>query len=331
MTIKSPLILEVDMTLSTTITLGKLGTFFAAEKLMFVGRASFEERAYSAINELRGHHTINTTLFRSKDETPEAIELRERFSQDTDTLISLNTFEPLSTQMTLRRKIQSMRSLDFDRLVIDISSFRREELLILVRELTEVKELHEKTTLIYCRAKEHGDWLSQNVREVRPVIGFPGEVSSLRKTHLIVLGGIETHRALSIVRWYEPFSISLGYVPRHQAINDDVAERNLELGERLKVSFDQIEDEFEFSPSSVSEVIRGLEKTSEKHSGKNIVIAPLNTKMSTLAVGLFAIAHPECQLCYAEVEIYNSKSYSSCGESYSLISFDELLTAVSTS
>lgn len=318
------------MTLSTTIPSGELCTFFAKEKLMFVGRASFEKRAYSAITELRGLHTINTTLFRSKDETPEAIELRERFSQDTDTLISLNTFEPLGTQLTLRREIQSKRLLDFDRLIIDISSFRREELLILVRELVEAKELHEKTTLIYCQAKKHGDWLSQNVREVRPIIGFPGEVSSLRKTHLVVLGGIETHRALSIVRWYEPFSISLGYVPQHQAINDDVAERNLELGERLKVSFDQIEDEFEFSPSDVSDVIRKLKQIREKHSAKNIVIAPLNTKISTLAVGLFATAHQECQLCYAEVEIYNSKSYSSCGESYSLVSFDELQTAVST-
>jgi hypothetical protein len=45
-------------------------------------------------------------------------------------------------------------------------------------------------------------------------------------------------------------------------------------------------------------------------SAYNVIVAPLNTKVSTVGVALAAFDNDRIQLCYAPVEQYNRDSYS---------------------
>ena len=50
---------------------------------------------------------------------------------------------------------------------------------------------------------------------------------------------------------------------------------------------------------------------SKNLSDNNIVIAPMNNKISTIGAGLAAITNQNIQLAYAKASIYNTEGYSS--------------------
>ena len=54
-------------------------------------------------------------------------------------------------------------------------------------------------------------WLSKGVKEIRSVLGFPGEILPSRKNHLIVLTGYEYERAKTIIDILQPYSLALGF------------------------------------------------------------------------------------------------------------------------
>ncbi|MCY4348118.1 MAG: hypothetical protein OXC17_15210 [Aestuariivita sp.] len=212
--------------------------------------------------------------------------------------------------------------------LLDITCFRREELLILVRSVVNYfnRTRLEKTYFVYSVASSMGTWLSNSVREVRPVIGYPGDVSITKKTHLILLAGVEYHRALAVIQAYEPYSISLGTVPEDQAVNSEIFKRNEELRVWLKRNFEQVLQTFHFPATDPMALKCQLRKFISEFSDYNVVIAPLNTKLSTLAAGALAVSKPEIQLCYAEVNVYNAGDYSTPSNDIVLVPAKKLLT-----
>ena len=61
----------------------------------------------------------------------------------------------------------------------------------------------------------------------------------------------------------------------------------------------------------------------------NTVMAAMNTKISTLAVGLYALQNPEVQVSYAQADVYNYERYSEAADDvyvFNMLSvFSELL------
>ncbi|MBQ4808553.1 hypothetical protein J4717_13845 [Phaeobacter sp. HS012] len=315
------------MKLSTEISFGHLRQEFSGGRVAFVGRTSFESRAYCAFKEMAAFCSCDVTMFASKEESPEAKNLRGQILNNSDRVSFLDTRDPIAMHSVIRSEFARIEATaPFDDLVIDITAFRREELLVLLRELFNWDDtLRRKVKFLYCKAADHGEWLSKNVRDVRPVIGYPGEISSFKKTHLVLLAGVEHHRAFSVIEKYEPFSISLGIVPVEQAISEEISERNLGLRHRLRIHFDSIRNEFNFSATDPTSTFEILSEITSQNSENNIVIAPFNTKISTLAAGVFALKHPEVQMCYAEVESYNCANYSQPGSSYNMICLENML------
>ncbi|NOR60923.1 MAG: hypothetical protein GQ535_00320 [Rhodobacteraceae bacterium] len=88
--------------------------------------------------------------------------------------------------------------------------------------------------------------------------------------------------------------------------------------------FDTIEYEFDFSATDPLSIKRVLENRIKELPHHNIIIAPLNTKLSTLGCGAFGIVNPRVQICYAEVEAYNSSEYSKAGDAIFLVPFRDL-------
>ncbi|MDC4655760.1 hypothetical protein NQ805_12990, partial [Acinetobacter baumannii] len=113
----------------------------------------------------------------------------------------------------------------------------------------------------------------------------------------------------------EPHKISIGVGGKDQSISEALSivnyENVKELYGDLIVRNTDI-DFFNFSCFDPLEMVRQLNEIYQNIDtlNYNIVMAPLNTKLSTIGVGLFALKHENIQICYAEAEEYNYNSYS---------------------
>lgn len=220
-------------------------------------------------------------------------------------------------------------------LVIDITSFSHELLVVLLGVLHNV-QLLSRSTLLYVGASEYsynspGDavWLSRGVRSIRSILGFPGMMLPSKKLHLIVLAGFEVERAAEVIVRYEPASISIGLGHKEQSISEGHHEKNKYFVDRLN-NFVKEQDtgnqeihHFTFScidPLIVKNQLLAHIDSLENCKDRNIVICPLNTKLSTVGVVLAAIERPEIQICYAEPDEYNTEGYSKPGAEITIVS-----------
>lgn len=309
-----------------TMNKKKLAEYFDNCPVAFVGRSSFEARSIRAYDELSECNIIYRHFFLSLGEAKLAGKIREPLSLTDDDESVLDTTNPMQTRDAILNQFKIIAKLqEIDSLVIDVTSFRREELLILQKSMSVLPDqIRSKASFIYTAATNMGTWLSKNVRQIRPVIGYPGEIFSRKPSHLIILVGIEHHRARAIIEAYEPSQISLGMVSQADSTSTELYERNLELRNYIRSSSNNITNEFYFSATDPRSVMSELEKIVHKQDEFNIIIAPLNTKMSTLACGEFALQNPFIQLCYAEVGLYNVVDYSVSGCDVMLFSYKDL-------
>lgn len=215
------------------------------------------------------------------------------------------------------------------KLLIDITSFSHELLVLLLGMLHELGGL-DRTSLIYVGAAAYSTntasdamWLSRGVKDVRSILGFPGTMLPSRKLHLIILAGFEVERASEVILRYEPASISIGLGSKEHSISASHHSKNKEFFEGIasfatskNYSTDEV-SRFSFSCISPTKTRDQLIEHIQEIGGfshKNIVVCPLNTKLSTAGVVLAALKHPEIQICYAEPEEYNTDGYATPGD-----------------
>ncbi len=211
--------------------------------------------------------------------------------------------------------------------IIDISTFTHESLLILINILQKFKHQDLSITLLYTSALEYSTdkkdikdkWLSSGVAEIRTILGYSGDVKPLNKTHLIMFVGYESSRSSKIIELLEPSVISLGYGEPGTSTNPNHEEASAyfhtvveEMAEKHAKVYP-----FPFSCRNPYDVKRKIIEQSQIDRSANIVIAPMNTKLSTIGVGLAALELDNIQLCYAPALQYNTDHYSKPGETFS--------------
>jgi len=194
--------------------------------------------------------------------------------------------------------------------VVDVSTFTRESLLILLRYL-QINKDSFKDIVIYYRSADVSHNLSDAVLSIRSVIGYMGDIDPEKPTHLIVLSGYEYERAKEIIDVVEPDYISIGYGGKGESINDDIQEKNKIFTNKLIAyySSDNIE-KFTHSLVDINVLKNKLIEIIFSKEGYNVVIAPLNNKISTISAGLAASENPKVQICYAQMANYNVVDYS---------------------
>jgi hypothetical protein len=220
------------------------------------------------------------------------------------------------------------------KIVVDISSMSHELLAILVAILQFHNRL-KKCLFLYTSAKQYSFntspseiWLSRGVKEIRSVLGFPGEQLPSRPLHLVIPLGFEVDRAVEVIQAYEPKVLSLG----KGRVDDSFSELHFSTNEMF---FDRLEnflrdktfeidsvETFEFS--CVDPLRTKADLISHLHSfdGLNTVVCPLNTKVSTVGIALLALSRPEIQICYAQPIEYNVSGYASSGGTVTYFDFD---------
>ena len=230
-------------------------------------------------------------------------------------LVRLNTTDPIFTADNLRLAIETVREA---RILIDITTFTHESLLILLRILKLLSI--PSVDLLYTTADDYsvGDsddrkWLSKGIGEIGSVLGYPGHALPSRKLHLIIMTGFEAERAERLIQEYEPSQISLGLGDKDDSIRPEHYRANELFHARLVEKYTNVL-QFAFSLSDSVKARDALRLQATKVSGHNTLIAPMNTKISTVGAALFGMEDNTIQLCYATAHQYNEKGYSSPGQ-----------------
>jgi len=204
--------------------------------------------------------------------------------------------------------------------VVDATTFTHEGLLILIALLANTMKSDDRLQVVYAPAKRYAigkadeeRWLSRGVQSVRSVLGYPGLFKPAQKMHLVVMVGFETERVRLLIEACEPDGLSLG------CGNDstDEANNHLVVNESASLSLSGLYPNvrrFGFSCVDFEATRTALEQHVSELSGYNVMLAPMNTKLSTIGAALFAISEPRVQLCYAPAVTYNVAAYSEPGD-----------------
>jgi hypothetical protein len=302
---------------------------------LLICSASFETRCLLVPEALGNLPPSKSFIIANRDYRDEVghhlDQLRERLGNGAE-LVETSTENPLDTADALMAVVDYLARNSPKSVLVDITTLTHEGLLILLRLLGRTRGL-SGLQFAYANAAQYsvGDsatdkWLSKGVREVRTVLGYPGSVLPSRPTHLILLVGYEYHRALRLIEAIDPRTLSLGYGRSGSATTEKDRDANsfyVQLLKRMLPTFGNVST-FEIKCDQPLETRDRLLEEAAKFEGSNVVMAPMNNKMSTVGAALAAIARPEIQLCYAQAATYNVASYSEGGATCYLFDLPEL-------
>ncbi|MYY43523.1 hypothetical protein [Elizabethkingia anophelis] len=199
-------------------------------------------------------------------------------------------------------------------IIIDVTTFTREVLLILFKAFNQKCYLnYSNINLIYAPAENYPcEWLTRGVRYIRSIFGYSGMILPSKKLMLVILNGFENERTDEIIKSFEPNAILLGKPSYEDSINSTLSDRgNIKFDEIKKRYQSNIIEEFEFSCVEVDKNIEIIEHLINKyHENYNIILSPLNNKISTIAVAIIALKNEDIQVCYASANQYNINEYS---------------------
>lgn len=240
-------------------------------------------------------------------------------------IVELKIADPLATADAINSALTSTSLVDA---IIDVTAFRREELLVLLEVLRGIDSGKRRgCELVYVSAGQMADTLSGKVTQTRSIVGFAGEIWPSKPTTLVILMGFEIPRARAIIETYEPRYLILGRGKRSDSINENLWEKNDAFFRELASSYANVEAVFEFSARDPLAVAEQLETAITTSAKSNLVLAPLHTKLSTIGVALYAQRHRNAQVCYAEVGAYNERAYSTVGDDAYMFSLTQLFSS----
>jgi hypothetical protein len=234
--------------------------------------------------------------------------------------LGLNSASPIESADNIADALKTCRSDSQQKVVVDVTTFTHESLLILAELLGTVFSAEDDVYFVYTIAEKYANglrdaekWLSKGIRDIRSVLGFPGRVLPGRGIHLILLHGLEPERSKSLIANYEPAFLSLGRSDELSALADEeLLSANRRVHEEvLQFAKNTVDlEEFPFIANDPEESCRVMKERACQRGDLSVIVAPMNTKLSALGVGLAARDNPEIQICYAQPVTYNYEGYS---------------------
>lgn len=288
---------------------------------------SFEDRCTIIPSQVPKNNFSNCLVFINKEtrmQSENNLKIIEHAFAGKEKTIELLLSSPINVADKMEEAICALeQSCKLKKVFIDITTFTHEALLIL---LAIFREKFPATQVVcgYVNAKEYSydfedqkdKWLSRGIDGIRSVLGYSGILKPSKETLLMVIVGYEYERAVRIIDAIEPDFLSLGY----GLASDSTTEKNREankhytqLVKKMATYYDEIQD-FQIPCNDPYKAYQAIyEQVEIIGSDKNIIIVPMNNKISTIGAALVAFEKPEIQICYAPALIYNYSAYSRAG------------------
>jgi len=315
--------------MATKVDLSEIGRQLPASIDIFICTASFEERCTTVAGALsaRVGQAIVIKNIESFTSASRHVERLRAIFPNNCAEVELSLSSPTQTADALKDLVcEKIGRLERGTVVIDITTFTHEQLLILLA-LVQNAPRKAEIILAYNGAAEYSTntdedhvWLSRGVRRVRSVLGYPGRLIPTKPLHLVVLVGFESERAQSLIEMMEPAMLSLGVGdPKHSVSSKHYARNQKffdKLQQFLKRQSNQQPRTYQFQFSCVDPVMaqQSVLNHVRKFAAFNTVICPMNTKLSTVGVGMAAMQDDALQVVYAEADEYNEAGYSTPGD-----------------
>jgi hypothetical protein len=316
-----------------TIPLNQLKSVLKKHYDVFVASASYEKRSLSImtaiINDIGFSHKIVSVSIPHKKLMVDNINLFKENGfieleiDNTNQIDTVNNIVPIVGEILSNNTKASF--------LIDITTFTRQTLLILLRLLRSILTKDNEIQFLYTPAEEYSiglpykeKWLTQGISNVTSILGYSGIIRPSRPHHLIILMGFEVERASSLIDAYEPSKISIGLAGKGNSISQEHYLLNQQKFNELLAEFPYAES-FEFSCINTLESKKNILDQIKKYPGYNTVICPMNNKISTISCALAAFDNNEIQLAIAIPAIYNYENYSTPGNYCYLIEIPDLI------
>lgn len=300
---------------------------------IFICSASFEQRCVSIPSKIKRKNFNKVIIIENSKGTELIKENSQRLNQmfaKNSVSLKIDFTDPLSIADKIAKEISSVPGRKI-KVLIDVTTFTHEVLMICLKVLKIYNKV-KSTTCVYVNAAEYcpgqpieNKWLSQGCEEVRSVLGYPGVLLPSQKTHLIVIVGYEYNRAFELISAMEPNSISLVYGSPADAITEKDHEANEifnELVKQMAFEFSNVES-IKIPCNDPEKTADDLQTLYDAHENDNIIVVPMNNKMSTVGVVLSAFKNERIQICYAPAVIYNETNYSIAGTDCFVFSFEK--------
>lgn len=312
----------------TTIPLTNLKNVFL-DKYALICCASFESRCLSIPTRI-AENINHAIIYRNCSDdfsatTNHCIALEKSFFCPAVSNIPFDHPEIVAGYMA--KDIEHLANIS-NKLLIDITTFTHETLLILLRTIYLYKSHFDSIFCLYNGAREYSPgnspentWLSKGCKDVRNVIGYPGIMRPIAKTTLVVLTGFELERATKLIELVDPDCLVLGN--GIDPVNETISSTMTFFREKYdawKEEYNNIEkNDFEFSCKDIPKTVHTLSQIISQTPEDNYIIVPLNTKLSTVSAAIVALENRKVQLCCAVPETYNFENYSSPGETATIV------------
>lgn len=314
-------------------TLNKLKESILRNYDVFIASASYENRSVSIINAIGDEIQFNYKLVSLSIPHKNLIKGNlDIFKNHGFKIVEIDNTNQIVTVSNFYNELNSIFLVNPNAsFLIDITTFTRQTLLILLRLMRNTLSTKSTVKLLYNPAKEYSigleykdKWLTQGVLEVNSVFGYSGIIRPSRPYHLIILMGFEVERASSLITAYEPAEITIGYASKDDSTYPEHYELNKQKFDELLIEF-PFAKSFEFPAINLSACKAEILNQAKKHAGHNVIIASMNNKISTIACALAAFENNEIQLAIAIPAIYNYENYSIPGDSCYIIDMPEFI------
>ena len=301
---------------------------YIPEDAAFICFASFEDRCFTLAQYIDKNLLKAVYVFRNTEPSMDEknIDNYNHICELIDNCqgIPVQLCDPVGVAEATFNVVLSIQKNHIRNIIIDVSTFTHEALLMLLKAIFILFSSFDSIIMVYNGASMYAPWLSMGCKEVRNVIGFPGLMNPINKNHLVVLTGFEKERATKLVELYEPDALTIGFGidPTYKHYSETMKRTKRDLEEwfgKLDLSWSS----FEFSCRDIEATIKALSDIIEKSPDDNIVLVPLNTKLSTIAVAMVALKNKRLQVAYPVPETYNFQ-YSEPGDSFTVIDLKRL-------
>jgi hypothetical protein len=317
--------------------LSELADAFDGQPIALVSCLSFEERSLTVANRLASGGLRRWVCLVNEDIETDIADMRAKALEIGASAGIEVEFLPASKRDPLRLadtlvELAGNQSADGGiRWVADITTMTHEMVLMTVAAAEEIIAGWSDMTVVYNVAGQYSGsdapkdkWVSRGIHEVRSVIGYPGSWSPGEQTTLIAIPGFDPERMHRIVEEIEPDRLIVGIacpVGEHHSWSE---EKNRRIAAQLLST--RKGTTFDFPALDPMGAVKAIiDATADVRN--NVLLAPLNSKISTLALGVLARCRPEWQVCYAPALIYNV-SYATASDSVIMCSLADLRTEI---
>jgi hypothetical protein len=236
------------------------------------------------------------------------LDQKKAFRVDVDRGSQFRTYQTIRTQIA-----ESDPSL---KIVFDITCFPRDVLLLILYVLWSLSRL-DQVVCVYNVAKDYSTeqseiskkWLSKGVSSVSPVIGFRGVLRPDRPLQVVGLVGFDDQRVTQIADILSPSSLVFAHGDTQLKEREWLVSQGKDAVGLLLNRFDESRQDT-FICEDGQSVSAMLDRARAAKPDYNLVIVPMNNKISTLFAATYCLKSRDVQICYGGALIYNHSHYS---------------------